>query len=149
MDVGCLGISALDKGPKIMWGLCPRHQGCYFVGESYEESTMEEVVMSTLGLITRIWSRHWRRSSGEYRFRWVKKRSIRIFEKIIGIKERFNLEFSIKIIGGNKFGDIDESDANKGSEWLVEVEKKGGVLACHGEERHPDLEKEEEGGKSF
>lgn len=93
MTARCFCIGALEDGPEIMRGLCLRHQGGYLVGESGEKSTIDESVLSALCLVSRIWDRHWRRVCGGDRFRRCGKRSIRIFEEIINIKESFNLEF--------------------------------------------------------
>lgn len=144
MVARCIGIYALEKCQKIMWGLCLRHQWCYFVGDSGEESTIDEIVLSAPSLISRIQSRRQRRCNGGNYFRRCGQRSIWIFGGIIAIKESFNLEFPIKIISGKKLGDICMSDASKGFRWFIMVGKEWGVIVGHETQRaewRPSLEK--------
>jgi len=44
-----------------------------------------------------------------------------IFEEIIAIKECFNLEFPIKVIGGKKFGYIAKGDVGEWFGWFIGV----------------------------
>ena len=44
------------------------------------------------------------------------------------------MDFPIKVIGGKKLGDTDESDASKGFGWLVGVGDERGVVPSHGKQ---------------
>ncbi|MCI31212.1 hypothetical protein A2U01_0052424, partial [Trifolium medium] len=100
--------------------------------ESGKDGSIDEAILSTPCLISRICCRHWTHCSGGDRCRRRGKRSVCIFEEIKAIKKSFNLELPIKIIGGKKLGDTAKSDARNGFGWLIGVGDVVGAVGSHG-----------------